>query len=158
MDFKPKRILILHASAGHGHTKAALALAQAVSLKDPEAEVQVIDALDYFPPWLKKIYVGLYLSLIQWAPQIWGLSYEISDKPLFQGPLRFLRRVFNARFASRLIKKILSDQPDFIFCTHFMPAEVLSNIKRTQSLSSVCVTVITDFLVHRFWVFQEVSG
>ena len=61
MDIKPKKIVIIHASAGDGHRKAALALEHAARIRLPDADIEVVDALDCFPGWLKAGYPGFYL-------------------------------------------------------------------------------------------------
>jgi len=65
------KILVIHASAGAGHRKAAEALYN--GLKNFSAHnVVLIDALDYSSPLYKKLYQGTYTFLITRVPSLWG--------------------------------------------------------------------------------------
>jgi processive 1,2-diacylglycerol beta-glucosyltransferase len=151
----PKTILILHASAGHGHAMAADALKEGLLQISPESTIEVHDALDFGPRWLKRIYVGFYLFLIHKAPLMWGCFYAITDQRLFSLFHGMVRRLFNGSFFKRLEEKIIKEKPDIVFSTHFLPAEIMAHLKRTRQTQAKGVTVVTDFLVHRFWLFQE---
>jgi len=155
MDTRSKKILILHASAGHGHLKAAQAVAGAVRRMHPDALVIVEDALDYFPKFLKNQYVSSYLFSITKAPILWGIAYFISDNRYLYPVTRVLRRCFNGLFGGRLEQLISEDRWDAVLSTHFMPAEVSASLKRRGKLRGKAVTVITDFLVHRFWICRD---
>lgn len=155
MDTRSKKILILHASAGHGHLKAAQAVAGSVRRLYPDALVLVEDALDYFPKFLKNQYVASYLFAITKAPALWGLTYFVSDNRYLYPVTLVLRRVFNGLFGKRLEQLISEDRWDAVISTHFMPAEVSAHLKRAGRLRGRAVTVITDFLVHRFWISRS---
>lgn len=150
-----KKILILHGSAGYGHQKAAEALAGALRELEPGASVDVRDALDFFPLWLKKAYVGIYLYLIHRHPRLWGMNYAFFDARSIAPIIDLARRCFNGLFGSRLARLLVDEEPDVVFCTHFLSAEIIADLKRRKKCRSRAVTVITDFLVHRFWVFKE---
>ncbi len=157
MDTEPKKILILHASAGDGHRKAAEVMGHAARRLYPSANVEVLDALDFTPAWFKRFYVGLYIFLIHSWPGVWGLSYEFSDNPILGAATPLLRRAMNGLMCRALERKILSSGADVVYSTHFMVSEVCAHLKR-RGLRSKTVTVITDFLVHRFWVFHETDA
>jgi processive 1,2-diacylglycerol beta-glucosyltransferase len=152
MDLKPKKILIVHASAGHGHFKAAQAIAAAIKAEDTTAEVRLEDGLDFFPPAVKKQYVGGYLWMITKAPALWGISYFFSDNRYLYPVTRVMRRLFNGMNGKRLERLMIDGQWDAIVSTHFMAPEVSAHLKKTGQITSKLVTVVTDFLVHRFWL------
>lgn len=155
MDTRSKKILILHASAGHGHLKAAQAVAGSVRRLYPDALVLVEDALDYFPKFIKQQYVASYLFAITKAPALWGATYFVSDNRYLYPVTLILRRIFNGLFGKRLEQLISEDRWDAVVSTHFMPAEVSAHLKRSGKLRGRAVTVITDFLVHRFWISRD---
>lgn len=156
MGSQPKKFLILHASAGHGHLKAAQAIAGAIRVQSPGALVLVEDALDFFPKFVKKNYVSSYLYAITQAPAMWGVTYFFSDNRHLYPVTRILRRLFNHFCGKNLEKLMLAEKWDAILSTHFMPAEVSAHMRRKGLLQSTqLVTVVTDFLVHRFWLAKE---
>src|ERR1035437_6698300 len=70
-------ILILHATAGAGHTRAAQAIAAA--LKATGQEHQVVDTLQCTSALFRRMYVKSYIDIVQKAPELWGYLYEKSD-------------------------------------------------------------------------------
>jgi processive 1,2-diacylglycerol beta-glucosyltransferase len=155
MDPQKRQVLILHGSAGYGHQKAAEALGAAVRERYPGVRVDVRDALDFFPRWLKKAYAGVYLHLIHHHPRVWGFNYALFDCRAIAPVTDAMRRAFNGLMAPGLARLLVRERPDVIFCTHFLSAEIVADLKRQGRCPGRAVTVITDFLVHRFWVFRE---
>lgn len=145
-----KKILILHASAGHGHEKAALAVAETLARQG--APVTVRDSLDLVRPAFGKFYKNSYLSMIKNAPPLWGLSYYSMDVRALGPLVRPIRRLVNAKMARAMREYILSEKPDALVCTHFMPVEVAGHMKRRGEWKGKIVTVITDYLSHAFWI------
>ena len=71
-----KRVLIVSASAGTGHVRAAEALAKAFA-DDPRVEaVENIDALVYTNKLFRDFYSKLYIQLVRSAPQVLGWLYK----------------------------------------------------------------------------------
>ena len=66
-----KKILIIHVSAGAGHTKAAEALFNAVQSSGSD-QALIVDALDYTSPFYKNIYRKTYSLLVTKFPWAWG--------------------------------------------------------------------------------------
>jgi processive 1,2-diacylglycerol beta-glucosyltransferase len=146
-----KRILILYASAGHGHSKAAMAVEQAIRAQGL-AEVKAVDALSVCPPYFKRGYEGLYYFLIRRLAWLWGFLYFLTDNPFVYIFVKIARRLHNAFFAKMLESYILTVDPDVLICTHFLGSEVAEHLKRKGLLRSKLITVITDYLPHTFWL------
>ncbi len=149
-----KKILILYASAGHGHEKAAKAVAE-VCRTDGAINVDCQDLLKHTSFGFGERYRGLYLFLIRTLPWLWGFAYYAADIPLVYGFLRPLRRMNNHFFVSGVEKLILESSADIIIATHFMGCEVTAHLKKKNVLKAKLVTVVTDYLAHTFWVEQE---
>ena len=73
------KILIIHASAGAGHTKAAEAVARA--LKKTGHSIRLADALDHTSGLYKRIYRNTYSLLITKMPRRWGVCYDVTAGP-----------------------------------------------------------------------------
>ena len=66
---RPKKILVLYASAGHGHEKAAKAVAEACrALSGAPDAVKIIDTIQWAPAFYGNFYRRSYLTLIQHTP------------------------------------------------------------------------------------------
>jgi len=74
------KILILHASAGAGHKRAAEALAAAFPMADAGHRVAVRDILDFTPPLFRRSYAKGYLDIVRTVPELWGYMYARSDR------------------------------------------------------------------------------
>ncbi len=149
------KILIIHASAGAGHQKAAEALF--AGLQKSEHQVKLVDALDYTSPSFKKFYRGTYFFLISQFPSLWALFFNILDQDWIQPLARISRRFYNSIVAERLEQFIKEESFDTIFSTHFMPTEVCAALKRKKFIASQLITVITDFDVHKIWLAEGVD-
>ena len=73
------KILVVHASAGAGHQKAAEAVVNGIK-KYTAHEVTLLDALDLTSSSFKKLYRGTYLFLTFWF--VWRAE-RVRSKPFF---------------------------------------------------------------------------
>jgi len=72
----PRRILVLSASVGAGHLRAAEAVEAASRIRYPTAEVQNVDVLTLTPAPFRRMYGKGYLDLVNHAPELVGVLYE----------------------------------------------------------------------------------
>ena len=77
----PKRILVLSASVGAGHMRAAEAVELALRQLAPEAEIRNIDVLELTNATFRRLYGKLYVDLVNTAPHVLGLVYDMLDRP-----------------------------------------------------------------------------
>lgn len=146
---KKKRILILSASVGSGHVKAADALAAAFRARPDVEEVLSDDSLDHTNLLHKQLYSALYKRLSAMLPEFLGWWYESSDDPWVSDKGRVL---LDLPQALPLINLVRDFKPDSIICTHFMPAGVLSYLIGAGRLDAELGIVVTDFHFHAFWI------
>lgn len=150
-------ILLLHASVGMGHYRAATALAHAFEATSG-ITAQVEDTLDHAHRLFSKVYAGLYLGIADRIPAFWSQFYKQTDRPpsMFDivAGVRALSTAFGVQGLPALIKR---SGPDAILCTHFLPVEVLGPM-RLQGLLPPLYCVVTDFRAHHFWACPGVDG
>ena len=70
------RILILHATAGSGHRRAAQALEAAFRELEPRAHVRTLDTLHFGSRLFRSGYTPTYDTLVGRVPRVWGLPVE----------------------------------------------------------------------------------
>ena len=150
------KILIIHASAGAGHRKAAEAIYNTLK-KDKQCDVVIVDALDYTRPWYKRMYAGSYSFMITRCPWLWGSFFKLMDCTRLLPLIRKIRRIHNSLNAQALERFLKEEQFDYIFSTHFFPIEVVCSLKRRKAISSKVICVITDFDVHSIWLGRGVD-
>ena len=75
-----RRILVLSASVGAGHLRAAEAVEIAIRQLEPAAAVQNLDVLDFTNAAFRQLYGRAYLDLVNKAPQVLGYFYDLLDR------------------------------------------------------------------------------
>lgn len=151
-----KKVLLLSASAGAGHVRAAQAIEKAfVEIGDATGErreVQHLDILNYTNKVFRHLYSKAYIDLVNKMPEVPGWFYDKLDKPWKNERRRLALDKLNTR---PLVKLLREYHPDLIVCTHFLPAEIVSWLKAKERLSSRQVIVVTDFDVHAMWLVHH---
>jgi processive 1,2-diacylglycerol beta-glucosyltransferase len=151
-----KKILLLSASAGAGHIRAAQAVEKAFAEVGDETgerrEVQHLDILNYTNKVFRHFYSKAYIDLVNKMPEVPGWFYDKLDKPWKNERRRLALDKLNTR---PLVKLLRQYHPDLIVCTHFLPAEIVSWLKAKERLSSRQVIIVTDFDVHAMWLVHH---
>lgn len=151
-----KRILILHATAGTGHTRAAEAVAAALR-QQGSAEIEVWDALDYTNGIFKRLYSKHYIRFVKAFPRAWGYIWETSDSQAPNSWFRQLQHLFNRANSRRLLRQVQDFAPDLVICTHYLPLELLSFMKGNGALRAPVFGVITDISPHSFRILPNID-
>ena len=141
----------MSASAGHGHFRCGQAVEKACQSLGFDWEVSHIDMLDYTNPLFKTVYSKMYIDMMTNMPEVLGWLYDQFDKP-WKSKRRKL--AFDKLHVGPLIRMIEHYQPDIVFCTHSLPAEIVSWLRerRREPLAIRQSVVITDFDVHALWL------
>lgn len=143
------KVLVLSASAGAGHVRAAAAVEQAFNELGAAREVRHVDTLDYTNKLFRHLYAKAYLDMVQSAPAALGWFYDKLDQPWQNERRRLALDRLNTRPFVKLLEQY---RPDIIVCTHFLPAEIISWLKAKERLHSPQAIVVTDFDVHAMWL------
>ena len=149
------RILILSASVGAGHLRAAEAVEAALKQVAPDAVVRNTDVLKLTNATFRKVYGEAYLDLVNKAPHVLGFFYDVMDRPRRPRSLRDrLRGMVEKLNLSKLCDVLECESWDVIVNTHFLPAEIISLLRKDHKIHTPQITVTTDFETHRLWVNQ----
>jgi processive 1,2-diacylglycerol beta-glucosyltransferase len=150
-----KNILILSASVGAGHMRAAQAVELATRQLDPQANVKNIDILTLTNAAFRRVYGKAYLDLVNLAPHVLGYVYDLLDKPRSPKSKRDrLRLAVEKVNLKKFCEMMEAGNWDIVVNTHFLPAEIIASLRRDRKLSVPQITVTTDFETHRLWVNQ----
>ncbi len=150
------KLLILHASAGNGHRRAAEALAAAAPAAGHTAVVR--DILDFAPALFRKTYAEGYLNIVRSAPELWGYFYAQSDRKAQRPADRRIRTVFNKLNAHSFFGFLRDEQPDAVVCTHFMPLEMIASLHPHRRHNLPLFGVVTDYAAHALWYCDSVNA
>ena len=146
------RVLILSASAGAGHLRAAQAIERALAETGGAKEVRNVDTLDYTNPMFRNLYSKAYIEMVNKTPELLGWLYDHLDKPWKHERRRLAFEKLNTRPFVKLLK---SYRPEIAICTHPLPAEIISWLKSKEKLETRQAIVVTDFDVHAMWLCRH---
>jgi processive 1,2-diacylglycerol beta-glucosyltransferase len=152
MKTKP-RVLLLSASSGAGHVRAAQALEKAFSARG-DCIVEHIDAIRYVSKLFQRVYEKAYIAMVRRAPELMGLVYDRTDQPWNHPRRRLVMDRLNTQPMIRMLKRM---QPDLCVATHFLPAEIIAWLIAKGKLRARNAIVVTDYDVHALWLCRTVD-
>ena len=144
-----KKVLVLSASAGAGHVRAADAIVRAIEEMGAAEEVRHVDALEYTNKLFRHLYSKAYVEMVNKTPELLGWLYDALDTPWKNERRRLALDKLNTRPLVRMLKQY---QPEVVICTHFLPAEIISWLKAKERITVPQAIVVTDFDVHAMWL------
>lgn len=147
-----RNVLILSASAGAGHLRAAQALEHAILELKAAHSVRHIDTLEYTNPLFRRLYSKAYIEMVNRMPEVLGWLYDLADDPNRDDRFQLAFDKLNTRPFVKLLEQY---QPEFTICTHFLPAEIISWLTLKGTLNTRQVIVVTDFDVHAQWLCKN---
>ncbi|HYF50904.1 MAG TPA: glycosyltransferase [Planctomycetota bacterium] len=155
------RVLIYSVSAGAGHIRAAEAVLSAFRRYHPTVEVEHVDVMKLVPKAFKKAYADSYLKVVNSLPSIWGWLYAKADKIPQTSAMVSVRKFVQKLNTNEIREHAAERDPDVILTTHFLPAEIFSDLARKRrkngSERPKLGVVITDHDVHQLWVHPNVD-
>ena len=148
-------ILIISASTGGGHKRAAAALEDKIKHLNPNARVTVIDGLKAIGKMYDKAVVQGYYFLVKKAPTFYGGLYKITDRENLM--YRALMRGNSAQ-SRKLLAEINKHNPDVIIMCHAFITAMVSKLKGSGKLTATCIALITDYDAHRTYIAPNVDA
>jgi processive 1,2-diacylglycerol beta-glucosyltransferase len=152
MSEKP-RVLLLSASSGAGHVRAAQALEKAF-ISRGDCVVEHVDVIQHVSRVFQRVYDKAYISMVRRAPELMGVLYERTDRPWEKMRQRLIVDRLNTQPMIRMLKRV---QPDLCIATHFLPAEIIAWLIAKKKLRTRNAIVVTDYDVHAMWLCRTVN-
>lgn len=143
-----KKIIVLYASVGGGHFKAAEAIRNYILENHQDCEVEMLDALKYTNKAIDKIVINSYVNMARYSPELWGDIYKFSEK---QYSVANFSNAVQKLLSLKLVKYFKEQQPDIIVSTHPFITEMCAVLKKKEKISAKLNVIITDYASHRFW-------
>lgn len=143
-----KKILILYAKYGGGHSSAANAIKNYIDTHYENIETNIVDCIEYINKALNKISTGTYKTITSATPRIWKKVYHNSEK----GILSKISNGSNKFMARKLYHLIEEYKPDIIISTHMFSTQMISYLKKKNKVKCTLATILTDFAPHEQWL------
>jgi len=149
----PRKILFLYTSKDSGHHRAAQALQSAFKLYS-DVETLALDSIQCAYPKMGTRVFDWYPKLIRKIPHIWRVLY---DNQNLADATKEIRKLINRLYFARTETILEEHNPNAIVCTQAAPCHVVSAYKREKGNGLPLVAVITDYLVHPYWLHDQVD-
>ena len=162
-----KKVLIMSASTGGGHNRAAKAMKDEIEKKCIDGEhitCEIIDSLKLINTTLDKIISSGYEKSAKYTPKAWGGVYKMSDANIVSKH-EYKGNLFNTLLASKLKKLLKERKPDLIIGTHPFPMIALSTLKKKYPYRNAfnsffvppLISVLTDYTAHSTYIQDEID-
>ncbi|MGL4912291.1 MAG: MGDG synthase family glycosyltransferase [Romboutsia sp.] len=173
-----KKVLIMSASTGGGHNRAARAIKEELTNKninDEPIECEIVDSLKLVNTTMDKIISRGYEKSAIYTPKAYGSVYRLSETGLISKN-EFKDNLLTS-FMARKFKKLLNTaKPDLIIGTHPFPMIALSTLKKNAYVEESpyslndpfhkyyqdlkvppMMSVLTDYTTHSTWIQNELD-
>ena len=148
------KILILTASIGSGHIKAAEAIETELRRLLPDAEITTVDFMARRISRIHWFMKEFYLAMLAFVPNLYDVFYKLSGGSsggtLVQNAFAWIMMPVMKRLVRRY-------EPDLVLCTHPFPEGAASLLRRRQRESYRLATVMTDYSLHQIWLYPAVD-
>lgn len=148
------KILFISAPVGAGHIRAAQAVSAALCKQSDQIEAKMANVFDFFTPCIGQMILKIYLKILKIFPKLYGMAYSWGNESsiALAG-----RKVISGYLAKKMEKYIMDYNPTMIVCTHATPAGLVAHLIKRNKLNIPVLAVVTDFVVHRLWIYPEIE-
>ncbi|MFR8871937.1 MAG: MGDG synthase family glycosyltransferase [Paraclostridium sordellii] len=178
-----KKVLIMSASTGGGHNRAARAIEEELIKKTVDGEsieCKIVDSLKLVNTTMDKIISRGYEKSAIYTPNAYGRVYRLSESGLVSKN-EFKDNMITTFMAKKFRKLLLDEKPDVIIGTHPFPMIALSTLKKQCSHHAISntvfhsslndkfvsyfninqfptlISVLTDYTTHSTWIQNELD-
>jgi processive 1,2-diacylglycerol beta-glucosyltransferase len=122
---------------------------------DPSIETQTVDSYKYAASIFSKVVADGYIGMVKTVPQVYSYIYDRAERATH---VPAFRRWVSQYTAANLRKLVDERKPDLVVCTHAFPCGVMSEYKRHFAPALPVVGIVTDFVVHPFWIYPNIDA
>ena len=150
----PKRIILMYISEVSGHRRATMAIEKAIKLLQPKSEILNINAFNYTNPISEKVINRIYMEVIKRTPKVWDYLY---DNPSVVKGLENIKQHVHKSNSPKLKKLFDNFNADLVVCTQAFPCGMVADFKKTYGVKLPLVAVLTDYIPHSYWIYDQVD-
>jgi processive 1,2-diacylglycerol beta-glucosyltransferase len=93
--------------------------------------------------------------MVKTVPQVYSFIYDRAERATH---VPKFRRLVSQYTASNLRRLVDERKPDVVVCTHAFPCGVMAEYKRQFDPGLPVVGIVTDFVVHPFWIYPNIDA
>jgi processive 1,2-diacylglycerol beta-glucosyltransferase len=155
-ESQSKKILVLSAAVGAGHTITARALVRTCETAHPEVNIAWLDSLDLsarISKWLCDKLINT--TIAGKMPHLYSYIYDSLDREEKMVKRDTIGTYLNRFLARKFLKRVAAEQPDIIICTHFQPGDLIHALRRRGKIKCPVGVIVTDYYMHSFWEVRD---
>lgn len=149
-----RKILLIYITHVSGHHSATLAIETAIDMFRPHPEVLNINGFGYSHPIMEKVVHAIYMSVIKRAPRIWDSIY---DNPVFASKVSNIKEIIHKRSRHKIKKLVESENCKVVICSQAFPCGLVADYKKHSQTDIKLIAVVTDFVPHSYWIYDEID-
>lgn len=144
-----KKIMILYASVGGGHFRAADGVRAYIEENyKNKYEVVMVDALNYTNKVIDKIVISSYVNMARYSPKLWSKIYQMGEEHY---SVSNFSNAVQKLLSQKLFNLFKEKEPDVVISTHPFITEMVASLKKKKKTSAKLAVILTDYASHRFW-------
>mgnify|MGYP002793137287 FL=1 len=170
-----KKVLIMSASTGGGHNRAARAIKEELesrTIDNMSIECEIVDSLKLVNNTMDKVISRGYEKSALYTPKAYGSVYRFSETTI-ASKNEFKTNPLTSLMARKFKHLLNESTPDLIIGTHPFPMIALSTLKKNNNLHSLSrsesfykstkvdippmISVLTDYTTHSTWIQNEID-
>ena len=170
-----KKVLIMSASTGGGHNRAARAIKEELesrTIDNMSIECEIVDSLKLVNNTMDKVISRGYEKSALYTPKAYGSVYRFSETTI-ASKNEFKTNPLTSLMARKFKHLLNESTPDLIIGTHPFPLIALSTLKKNHNIHSLSrsesfykstkvdippmISVLTDYTTHSTWIQNEID-
>lgn len=170
-----KKVLIMSASTGGGHNRAARAIKEELesrTIDNMSIECKIVDSLKLVNNTMDKVISRGYEKSALYTPKAYGSVYRFSETTI-ASKNEFKTNPLTSLMARKFKHLLNESTPDLIIGTHPFPMIALSTLKKNNNIHSLSrsesfykstkvdippmISVLTDYTTHSTWIQNEID-
>ena len=174
-NFMSKKVLIMSASTGGGHNRAARAIKEELesrTIDNMSIECEIVDSLKLVNNTMDKVISRGYEKSALYTPKAYGSVYRFSETTI-ASKNEFKTNPLTSLMARKFKHLLNESTPDLIIGTHPFPMIALSTLKKNNNIHSLSrsesfykstkvdippmISVLTDYTTHSTWIQNEID-
>lgn len=149
-------ILILTASIGAGHTRAAEAIRAALAARAGDVvRISVVDFMARDVSVIHYLMKRVYLMMLRFVPNLYDVFFRVAGSAAGGGTVRSAFARVMVRTMGRLVRDY---RPDLIVATHPFPEGAAALWRARHGGSFLLAALLTDYALHRIWLSRGVDA
>lgn len=150
------RILILTASIGSGHMRAAEAIRAALAAHPASARMQV-DVVDFMAREVSAVHYlmkRIYLLMLRFVPDLYDVFFRFAGRKTGGGIVRNAFAQVMVRTVGSILRRY---RPDLVVATHPFPEGAAALWRTRHGGDFALAALLTDYALHTIWLVPGVD-